>query len=109
MKLGSFVIGGLAGAAVVMMIRRNERMSAVAATVGRELKRRVNGMKDDAVGKAINMKFASSVRRTDGDGRAKSASSKEEDLETVKHLISQDPEASKAIHSILEENEHRRL
>ncbi|MFC5403846.1 hypothetical protein [Cohnella soli] len=63
MKLGTFIIGGLAGAAVVMMVRRNRMMSAVAANVGGQLRQRMSDMKDDAIEKALNMKFASSFKR----------------------------------------------
>jgi hypothetical protein len=117
MKIGTFVIGGLAGAAIVMMIQRNQTMSAIATTVGHNMKRRMNDMKDDAIEKAFNMKFASSFKREkDKDHHSASSSfsssrssSHGEDLDEVQKLIAQDPEVSDEINSILEENGQHRI
>ncbi len=111
MKIGSFVIGGLAGVAVVMMIQRNQMMSAVAAGVGHNLKRRMNDMKDDAIEKALNMKFASSFKRaTDKvSHQGHSSSSREGGLDEVEKLIAQDSEVSDEINSILEQNGQQRI
>jgi len=108
MKIGTFVIGGLAGAAIAMMIQRNQRMSAAATSLGHNLKQRVNNMKDDAIGKAMGMKFASSFRSAGSDGRSEhpfsSHSSREGGLHEVEKLISQDPEVGAEVESILNEN-----
>ncbi|TVY04540.1 hypothetical protein [Cohnella terricola] len=108
MKIGTFVIGGLAGAAIVMMIRRNQRMSAAATNLGHNLKQRVNSMKDDAIGKAMGMKFASNFRGSGSDGHSEhsfsSHSSREGGLDEVKKLISQDPKVGAEVESILNEN-----
>lgn len=114
MKLGTFVMGGLAGAVVVMMIQRNRMMSTVASGVGSNLKRSMNNMKDDAIEKALNMKFASSFKRaTDSVRHSANASASSEsrggDLDDVRNLAAQDPHVNKEINSILEENREHRL
>jgi len=108
MKIGTFVIGGLAGAAVVMMIQRNQKMSAITASVGSNLKQRMNGMKDDAIEKALNMKFASSFTRSkDSASHSRGFSSSEGELDDVKNLIAQDPEVSEQVNEILKHNSHQ--
>ncbi|MCD9021236.1 hypothetical protein [Cohnella silvisoli] len=111
MKIGTFVIGGLAGAAVVLMIQRNQMMSAVTAGVGQNLKHRMNMMKDDAIEKALNMKFASSFRRSADIGRktSKSSSMNEVGLGDVEKLIAQDEDVSHEVNSILEQNGQHRI
>ncbi|BBI33168.1 hypothetical protein [Cohnella abietis] len=112
MKIGTFVMGGLAGAAVVMMIQRNQMMSAVAAGVGHNLKERMSGMKDNAIEKGLNMKFASSFknatdnRSNTGSKSKQSSSSYESGLDEVEKLARQDPDVSDEINSILEQNGH---
>jgi hypothetical protein len=111
MKIRTLVIGGLAGAAIVMMIRRNQMMSNVAASVGQNLKSRMGEMKDDAIEKALNMKFASSFRKLSDSGRRvnHSSSSHADGLDEVEKLVAQDPEVSSEINSILEENGQHRI
>ena len=105
MKIGTFVMGGLAGAAIVMLIQRNQMMSAVTANVGTNLKRRMSDMKDDAIEKALNMKFASSFTRSKDSASHKSGfSSADRDLDDVKNLIAQDPKVSEQVNEILEHN-----
>jgi hypothetical protein len=111
LKIGTLVIGGLAGAAIVMLIQRNQRMSAVAASVGHNLKHRMGEMKDDAIEKALNMKFASSFRRASDstENRSNSSSSHEGGLDKVEKLISHDPHVKSEINSILEQNGQHRI
>jgi hypothetical protein len=111
MKIGTLVIGGLAGAAVVLMMQRNQTMSAVAAGVGQNLKQRMSSMKDDAIEKASNMKFASSFSRSTDNGRnaSKSFSSDEGGLDKVKQMIAQDKEVSHEVNSILESSGQHRI
>jgi hypothetical protein len=108
MKIGTFVIGGLAGAAIVMMIQRNQRMSAVAANVGNNLKQRMNDMKDDAIEMALNTKFASSFKRaTEKIGQRIPSSSPHD--EAFEDLVAQDSETSSEIDSYTERSIHHRI
>ncbi|TFE29962.1 hypothetical protein [Cohnella luojiensis] len=111
MKIGSFVMGGLAGAAVVMMIQRNQMMSAVAASVGHNLKHRMNDMKVDAIEKALNMKFASSFKRaTDSvSHKVQNSSSHGGGLDEIEKIVAQDPSVSHEVNAILEQNGQQRI
>jgi hypothetical protein len=111
MRIGTLVLGGLAGAAIVMMIQRNQMMSSAAANMGQNMKRRMNNMKDDAIEKALNMKFASSFGRTSDMGQKSHKSSQAHDggLDQVEKLASQDPDVSKEINSILEQNRQHQI
>jgi hypothetical protein len=119
-KIGAFVMGGLAGAAIAVWIQRNQRMSAAAAAMGHNVKERVMGMKDDAIEKAMNMKFASSFRRFGAESRdedhghhashsshhSSSHSSEEGGMDQIRKLIAQDPEVGKEVDAILGQNGH---
>ncbi len=120
LRIGTFVMGGLAGAALAVWLQRNRNMSAAAASMGHNVKKRMLGMKDDAIEKAMNMKFASSFRRI-GENRdehrsshddrrsAHSASSRARDeagMEQIRNLVSQDPEVGKEVEKILNQNGH---
>ncbi len=111
MKIGSFVMGSLAGAAIVMMIQRNQMMSAVAANVGENVKQRMSSMRDDAIEKALNMKFASSFKRAWDSARneSKYSSSHDGGLDEVEKLAHRDAEVSREINSILEQNGQHRI
>lgn len=111
MKIGSFVIGGLAGAAIVMMIQRNQMMSTLAAGIGQSMKQRANDVKENAIEKALNMKFASSFKRaTNNTLNTNNASqSHTGGLEEVEKLAYQDPSVSKEINAILEQNGEQRI
>lgn len=106
MKIGTLVMGGLAGAAIVMMIQRNQMMSAVAAGVGQGMKRRMSNMKEDAIEKALNMKFASSFKRTldNKPTEQKSTQGHSGGLDEVEKLAYQDPQVTKDVNEILEQN-----
>jgi len=104
LKIGSFIIGGLAGAAIAMLIQRNPQMSAVASSIGGNVKRRMNGWKDDAIEKGLNMRFASSFRKSP----QASSSTSVDGADAIEKLISQDPEVGKEVDAILGENGHRR-
>jgi hypothetical protein len=111
MRIGTFVIGGLAGAAIVMMIQRNQMMSAVTAGLGHSLKKRMSGMKEDAIEKASNIKFASSFKRSSENERSSrnSSSSDRGGLDQIEKLVAQDAEVSKEINSIMEQNGKHRI
>ncbi|WP_239614101.1 hypothetical protein [Cohnella mopanensis] len=111
MKIGTFVMGGLAGAAIVMMIQRNPRMSAVAANVGNNLKHRMYNMKDDAMGMAKNTKFASSFMRSTDKSKPgfSSTSSPDRGMDNVGKSASRDSEIRAEIDSFMEDSEQHRI
>ncbi|KIL34861.1 hypothetical protein SD71_17830 [Cohnella kolymensis] len=112
MKLGTFVWGGLAGAAVVMLLQRNNRMSAITSGVGQNMSKGIGGMTDNVIEKALNMKFTGGSANSSNNGRNKSKSSRSpshtEDLEDVKKLASKDPSVAHEVNSILEQNGEQR-
>ncbi len=108
MKIGTFVMGGLAGVAIVMLIQRNQMMSAVCSSMGQSMKNRVGDMKDEMIGKALGSKFvnnlmtrssASSSIRKEQQSRSNDA-----DLSQVSVLASKDPEVTNQINAILEQS-----
>ncbi len=115
MKIGTFVMGGLAGAAIVVWIQRNQMMSAIASGMGQSMKNRASNIKDELVGRAMTkfggMSSFSSKRsesgHSAGDGHA--FQSEGGDLGKVSQLASQDPEVSKEINAILEQNGQGRI
>jgi hypothetical protein len=111
MKIRTLVRVGLAGAAIVMMVRRNPMMSTAAANIWQNLKNRMGEMKDGANEKALNLKFASNFRSASDNGKSvkKSSSSHSGALDQVEKLIAQDPGVSREVNSILEENGHHRI
>lgn len=60
MRFGTFLLGGLAGAAVVLLMR-NRTMMAVADDVTRMLWKRMNQVKETAMEKGISVKFGSGL------------------------------------------------
>lgn len=107
MRLGTFVMGGLAGAAIVMMLQRNNKMSAITSGLGQNLTKGMNGMTDNIIEKALNMKFTgSSANSSDSRHQNKSSHSRSrsEDLSEAKKIASKDPDVAHEINSILSEN-----
>ncbi|MFD0670455.1 hypothetical protein [Cohnella sp. GCM10027633] len=109
MKIGTFVMGGLAGAAIVMLIQRNQMMSAVAASMGQSVKNRMSDVKDEMLGKALNMKFGGFSGRGSSDRSERASGSDEGDMSRVSLLASKDPEVTEQINAILEQNGQDRI
>ncbi|MBB6674175.1 hypothetical protein [Cohnella nanjingensis] len=113
MKIGTFVMGGLAGAAVVLLMQRNGRMAAMAGQVGQRMKHRMSGMKEDAFGKMLNMSWSGSDRHGGSDSHRGSdrhasnrSSSESGGLEQVAHLASQDAKVKREVNDILNQSGH---
>ncbi|TJY44372.1 hypothetical protein E5161_03045 [Cohnella pontilimi] len=113
MRLGTFVMGGLAGAALCMMIQRNRNMSAIADGVGQMLRQRMSDMKENVMQKGIDLKFSggflgssSGKSNSHHAGSSNSAVSKSgtAGLDEVEHLASRDPHVKQEINEILSQN-----
>ncbi|MBN2984343.1 MULTISPECIES: hypothetical protein [Cohnella] len=102
MKIGSFIVGGLAGAAVVMLMQRNGRMMAMAGTAGESLKRRAGEMKGEALGRLFSM-GTGGERGWSGKDQSRERG-ENEGLGHVAKLASQDSEVKRQVDKILEEN-----
>ncbi|GIO11718.1 hypothetical protein J19TS2_12730 [Cohnella xylanilytica] len=114
MKIGTFVLGGLAGAALVMVMQRNGRLSAMAGSVGQQMRSRMGGMKEDAIGKMLNMRFGGSRSSSGGDASASrrnnaSDAAKSGGLDEIAHLASQDSEVQQQVNEILDQNGQHRI
>ena len=62
MRFGAFLLGGLAGAAVVMLMR-NKTVRAAADDFGHMLRKRVNQVKETAAEKGIYVRFGSGLNK----------------------------------------------
>ncbi|MBB6735787.1 hypothetical protein [Cohnella zeiphila] len=117
MKIGAFVMGGLAGAALVMMCRRNGMLSMAAGQLGN----RMRGMKEESVGRMMSWRFGDGDHqwkkdhhdREDGrEGRRderKASSSSRGGLDEVARIASQDSDVQRHVNEILEQSEHHRI
>lgn len=114
MKLGTFLLGGLTGVAVVMMMRNNRTMNAVAGGIGQMMKQRVSDIKETALEKGMSVKFGggmmsgmASGNRSGGDRHASPSSG--QGLDQVERLASQDPKVKNEINEILNQNGHSHI
>jgi hypothetical protein len=112
MKLGTFVIGGLAGAVVVMMMQRNQTMSSITDGMGRMVKQRMNNMKENVIQKGIDLKFSNgSMGSSSNKSNKQSAGfkSKTDGLDEVERMASRDPHVEHEINDVLEDNGQHRI
>ncbi|WEK55662.1 MAG: hypothetical protein P0Y55_06340 [Candidatus Cohnella colombiensis] len=110
MKIATFLMGSLAGAAVVMLLRRNQMVSATASSVGNRMKQSMSDMKDQWMGKALN-KMLNNQKSSSSDKEQSSRSnhSAQSDydgntLQEIERFVSKDPEVASEVNSILEQN-----
>jgi len=115
MKMATFIMGGIVGAALTVAIRRSPKWSAAAGMLGRNMKDRSFGMKEGAIGKMFDMRFGTdgSERKRASSGtetrKKSSASSDEGDFGDIAHLISQDKGVREDVNEILDENGQNRI
>lgn len=107
MKLGAFIIGGLAGAAVVMLLR-NQSVTAMTGGVSQMLKSS-SGKAGKALMQGLNVRFgdrassSSSQTQTSADHQAAS-SGDSESFEQLKNIVSKDEQLKKDVNDIFEQN-----
>ena len=113
MKIGTFVMGGLAGVAIVMLIQRNQMMSTICANMGQSMKNRMGDMKDEMIGKALGSKFVNNIMTrssaSSSNRKEKGSGSDHADMSQVSALASEDPEVTNQINAILEQNGQNRI
>lgn len=110
MKLGAFVLGGLAGAAVVWMMR-NRSVAAVADGFGQKMKQRVSQAKATAIDKGLSVNFGGGLFGSSfkGDMDESRGDAQSDGLEEAKLIASQDPKVMRDINEILHENGQKEM
>lgn len=114
MKIATFIMGGIVGAAAAVAIRRSPRWSAAAGMLGRQFKGRMGGMSmEGAFGKMLDRRFSHDRdERKKSSGETASFSKKREDGKgygDIAHLISQDAGLRDQVNEILSENGQHRI
>lgn len=114
MKRGTFILGGIAGAMLAMMVKRSPTMSAMCASMGRRLMGQMGGMKEKAMGKGFEMNWMSSAFNKEKAGKASGKSfgttgGAGEGLGEVAELASRDKSVQNEIRDILSENGQERV
>jgi len=114
MKISAFVLGGIAGAATVMLLRK-QSMASMAGGMSQMMKS-WSGSKRDSQGKALSLLFggksgdwAGTTASTSGHSGDKTHASGESGIEQIAHIASKDDSVKKEINEILEENEEPQI
>lgn len=117
MKLGAFLLGGIAGAAAVMLIRK-QSMASMAGGVSRMMKS-WNGSKRDTQGKALSLLFGRGGEAAADSGQSGHSAShaktsqapeaEESGIGQIAQIVSEDEGVKKEINEILEQNDQPRL
>ncbi len=124
MKLSAFVLGGIAGAAAVMLLRK-QSLASMAGGMSQMMKGWSSGSKRDSQGKALSLLFGSgggSDTSTSKSGQAASQSqashnshtsrashAEESGIEQIAQIASKDDSVKKEINEILEQNEQPQI
>ncbi len=106
MRLGTFVLGGLAGAAVVMLMQ-NRTMVAVTNGFGQMFRQRMNQVKETAIEKGLNVKFNGGMFQ--GAGMKNASAHSAGGLDQVKHLASRDSHVKHEVNENLSENGQQQM
>lgn len=115
MKMATFVMGGLVGAALTVAIRRSPKWSVAAGMLGRELKNRSFGMKEGALGKMFDMRFNADRSERKGESasegikRSASRKSDSDSLGELAGIVSKDPGVRDKVNEILSESGQHRI
>jgi len=110
MKISAFVLGGIAGAAAVMLLRK-QSFSALAGGMsqmmrGGEAKKGLRGMPLSVL---FGSGGGSEKSSTGKESAASSGSSPEPGIERIAHIASKDEGVKKEINEILEQNDQPQI
>jgi len=102
-------MGGLAGAALVMMCRRNGMLSLAAGQLGS----RMRGFKEESVGRMMNWRPGGEgdnwkKEHRDRESRDERKNGSSSGLDQVARLASKDSDVQRHVNEILEQSEHHR-
>lgn len=101
MKIGTFVMGGLAGAALVMLMK-NQTVTSMAGGINQMLKQRANNAASKVKQQGLTLAFGSADA---ADGNASSGSGYSSGgIEEVKQLAAKDAQAKQEANKILQQN-----
>jgi hypothetical protein len=113
MKLGTFIVGGMAGAMLAMMFQRNRFLSAIASEVGSSMKKGMSTMKDEAMQKAFNFKFdgfsSNSSTKERHKDRSNAGFESSGDLKDIGKLVAHDSDVKREVDAILEQSGQHRI
>lgn len=114
MKLSAFVLGGIAGAAAVMLLRK-QSLASMAGGLSQMMKDRSSGSMKGTQGKALSLLFGSGGSETGtakgGHAASKQHASEEEDsgIEEIVRIASEDEGVKKEINEILKQSEQPQI
>lgn len=113
MKLSAFVLGGIAGAATVMLLRK-QSFASVAGGMSRMMKTWGGESDRNSKGKALSLMFGSgshSSAANSGQSGEKTQSTGEEGagIEKIARMASEDESVKNEINEILEQNEQPQI
>ena len=107
MKFGAFLLGGIAGAAAAMLLRK-QSLASMAGGMSRMMKSRGGSSAWDSRGKAISLLFGGGGEAASKSGQSESHSEApdagESGMEHIARIVSKDEGVKKEINEILEQN-----
>lgn len=113
MKLGAFVLGGIAGAAAVMLLRK-QSFASMAGGMSQMMKSWGGSSMRDSQGKALSLLFgsgggAAATKSGQSASKPQASHGEESGIEQIARIASKDESVKKEINEILEQNEQPQL
>lgn len=101
MKIGSFVMGGLAGAALVMLMK-NQTVTSITSGINQLVKQRANKAASNAKLQGLKLAFGNADAAADDSASASGHSAG--GIEQVKQLAAKDAQVKEETNRILQQN-----